>query len=160
MLAIIPIPTFTCIFLTLGNLQPQANWRRVSLRSIVLWGVYVVVITELFSLLRIIQPSFLALAWTVPIISLGGWLIQRKRDGYGIAIPHWHPPEKWPERLLLLGVLIILLITAIVAWKTPPQTWDSMNYHMSRVAHWAQEEAVVPFATGIEAQNNRPLRHI
>jgi hypothetical protein len=92
----------------------------------------------------------------VPIILLGGWLIQRKRDGYEITIPHWHLPEKWPERLLQLGVLVILLITAIVAWKTPPQTWDSMNYHMSRVAHWAQEEAVVPFATGIEAQNSRP----
>jgi len=156
MLAIIPFATFICIFLTLGNLQPKTNWRRVLLRSLVLWGAYVVVVTELFSLLRIIRSSYLALAWGVPLIVLCGWLIQRKRGGYGIAIPSWRPPEKFSERVLLLGVVVILLLTAIVAWKTPPQTWDSMNYHMSRVAHWAQEEAVKPFATGIEAQNSRP----
>jgi hypothetical protein len=56
---------------------------------------------------------------------------------------------------LLLAVAAVFLMTALVAFLAPPQTWDSLNYHMARVAHWAQLKAVRPFATGIEVQNSR-----
>jgi len=58
--------------------------------------------------------------------------------------------------MLFIGIIGILIITALVAWITPPQTWDSLNYHMPRVAHWAQQQAVRHYATGIEVQNNMP----
>jgi multidrug transporter EmrE-like cation transporter len=41
------------------------------------------------------------------------------------------------------------VITGAVAWLAPPQTWDSLNYHMARVAHWAQNGLIAHFATGI-----------
>jgi hypothetical protein len=58
--------------------------------------------------------------------------------------------------LLLIGIVSILVATALVAWFAPPNTWDSLNYHMSRVAHWAQEHSIRPFTTGIEIQNSMP----
>ena len=60
------------------------------------------------------------------------------------------------DRAVLGAVLTILVITGLVAWFSPPNTWDSLIYHMSRVAHWAQERGARPFATGIEVQNSRP----
>jgi hypothetical protein len=46
--------------------------------------------------------------------------------------------------------------TGIVAWVTPPQTWDSLTYHLSRVAHWAQDRSIWHYATGIDRQTSMP----
>jgi hypothetical protein len=35
-----------------------------------------------------------------------------------------------------------------------PQTWDSLSYHLSRVAHWSQNRSVGHYLTGIERQNS------
>lgn len=155
MLALIPLATFVCFFLALVNVWPAAGWRKACLRAAVLWGAYVILTTEALSLLGAINIVGLALSWGIPLMAVGGWLLWRWLNGDRISIPRWHPPDRWIERILLFGVVVIVFLTALVAWFAPPQTWDAMIYHMSRVAHWAQEEAVKPFATGIEAQNSR-----
>jgi hypothetical protein len=55
---------------------------------------------------------------------------------------------------LVLG--FVLLATAVVALAASPNTWDSLTYHMSRVAHWAQAGSLSHYATGIERQNLMP----
>ena len=50
----------------------------------------------------------------------------------------------------------VLVITALIAWITPPQTWDSLTYHLSRVAHWAQDRSIWHYATGIDRQASMP----
>ncbi len=42
----------------------------------------------------------------------------------------------------------------IVARFAPPNTFDSLNYHMSRVAHWAQNHSVAHYPSGMELQNS------
>jgi len=167
MLALIPILAFLGLFLALLRYFP-ADWRLAFLRAATAWGVYMVLVTELLSLLHLVTVSGLALAWLLPCLVTGGWLTW-SRGPRGRRPPEADPqpkmfrqrlarlmPQAWPDRLLLLGLLAILCITALVAWFSPPQTWDSLNYHMSRVAHWAQERAVVDYATGIEVQNVIP----
>jgi hypothetical protein len=57
--------------------------------------------------------------------------------------------------MVLAGVLAtVLIITFLVAWITPPQTWDSLSYHLSRVAHWTQNRSIGHYITGIERQNS------
>jgi len=64
------------------------------------------------------------------------------------------PLRSGPGRPLLAGVVLVLTVTATVAWLSPPQTWDSLVYHMSRVAHWAQNRSVWHYATGIDRQGS------
>jgi len=78
------------------------------------------------------------------------------KRGDPVQLPCWKLPSGWLDRTLLLGVVVIVLVTGLLAWLVPPQTWDSLNYHLSRVAQWAQERAVRHFATGIEVQNSMP----
>jgi hypothetical protein len=153
MLVLIPILAYVSFFLLLGNLEPRSNWRHVSLRAALVWGTYLVFLTEMLSILRAVSSFGLSLGWFVPIVCSLGWLIRGKRRGLKIRTPRYETTGTWPDRMLLLGVLVILGITIFLSWYTPPQTWDSLNYHLSRVAHWAQERAVYPFATGIEKQN-------
>jgi hypothetical protein len=55
------------------------------------------------------------------------------------------PHIKWYLGIILIVIIIPLLFQALYI---PPNNWDSMTYHMSRVEHWRQNENVYPFPTG------------
>lgn len=167
MLALIPIIAFLNLFLVLRRFFP-GDWRPAFSRAAVAWGVYMVAATELLSLFRLVTVSGLAFAWALPCLVSAGWLLwDQRRRGQSPGEKSLQPedfrhtfarllPGAWPDRLLLFGLLAVLAITALVAWFSPPQTWDSLNYHLSRVARWAQEGAVVHYPTGIAVQNLIP----
>ena len=153
MLAVLPLAAFVAVFIVLFNIWPQEDWRRSFQRASILWGTYLVLETEILSLFRWITPAGLAVAWSLPIIITVIYFLLRIRGGYRFKWPSLRFPSSWGERLLLLISLVVLGITALVAWITPPQTWDVLNYHMPRVAHWAQDHSVRHFNTGIEEEN-------
>ena len=47
----------------------------------------------------------------------------------------------------------MLLITLVTALISPPNNWDSMTYHMSRVEYWIQNKAIFFFKTNNPRQN-------
>ena len=47
----------------------------------------------------------------------------------------------------------MLLTTLIIALISPPNNWDSMTYHMSRVEYWIQNKAIFFFKTNNPRQN-------
>jgi len=133
------------------------GWRLAALRATVLLGAYCVLSTELLSIIRGVNRSPLIIVWLVPLVACG-FLVRRLRN-HSLAPRVSNPdymPRSWPMRIMLLALSVVLAATALVAWLSPPNTWDSLNTHMSRVAHWAQEGGVVPYATGIEKQNYYP----
>lgn len=155
MMILLPLAAVGCLALVLGAVRPAWGWRRVLLRAVLLSGLYLTFITEGLGRLGLLRQAPLALAWAVPALALAGCLA---RLGWRRA---WRPPRLVKplgrgEAILAAGILVILLVTAVVAFLAPPQTWDSLNYHMARVAHWAQQGSVKAFATGIEVQNSRP----
>jgi hypothetical protein len=154
MLSILPILAFAVFFVLLIMQQPHLGWRTAILRTSILWGSYLVLATEFLSLFRGLTAPGLALAWLLPLVISFALILRRARSGAAFTPPGIQIPAHWIDRSLLLGLLAILGVTGLVAWVAPPQTWDSMVYHMARVAHWAQERAVRPFATGIDVQNS------
>lgn len=148
--------------------QP-GDWRHRFTRAALIWGVYLVAVTELLSLVHGITAASLAIAWALPVVAALGLWVASSRQARRSSGPQSKPASgvvsitatparsatltDWGDRVLLLGVLLVLSMTALVAWLTPPQTYDSLNYHMPRVAHWAQEHAVHHFTTGIDVQN-------
>ncbi|XCN74138.1 MAG: hypothetical protein Q3M24_05110 [Candidatus Electrothrix aestuarii] len=53
--------------------------------------------------------------------------------------------------IIVLAPIFILL--CYQAFMCPPNTWDSMTYHMGRVAHWIHFQSVEYFPTNINRQN-------
>ena len=47
---------------------------------------------------------------------------------------------------------MLSLLLGIVALTAPPNTWDSMTYHMPRVEHWIENRNVEPYPTHILRQ--------
>ena len=156
MLAVLPLAAFVAVFIVLFNIWPQEDGRLSFQRAAILSGSYLILETEILSLFQGITQPGLAVAWLLPIIVTVIYFLLRIRGGYRFKLPSLRLPSGAGERLLRLIVLVVLGITALVAWITPPQTWDGLNYHMPRVAHWAQERAIRYFATGIEEQNYKP----
>lgn len=156
MLALLPLLDFIGLFILLLNLCPRWTWRLCFLRTAVVIGAYGVLSVELLSLIDIITLFSLTLVWSVPLLGIVitiGTLWKHKQT---LRLPKFTFPTDWFGRISLISIAIILIITAFLAWVTPPQTWDSINYHLSRVAHWAQNKSLKPFATGIEIQNSIP----
>jgi hypothetical protein len=155
MLALLPALTLLGMWVGLLQWRPKWGWRRAGLRAALVSGAYLVLATEALSLFSAITQLGLALAWGLPAAAVWARVLWRWAKA-GFARPRLRLPETWFERLMLLAVCLVVIVTAVVAWFAPPSTWDSLNYHMPRVAQWAQLHAVRPFATGIEVQNNMP----
>jgi hypothetical protein len=156
LLIILPALTFVGFFLSIGNLDSENAWEKAFFRASILWGTYLILLTEGLSLLEGITPLGLALGWLLPLIVTAGFFVSRANAKLPIVFPKVKfPKDRW-DWIFLLAVLVIIGLTVLVAWLSPPQTWDSLTYHMSRVAHWAQQRAVRHYVTGIGYQNSMP----
>jgi hypothetical protein len=122
--------------------------RRRILRAAILLGVLVVVLTESLSLLHALTFWGLTAAWGGVLVTLGIWTFQHGGLKQTVIALPAHKLDRW----LLAGVAVVIVATGLVAILAPVQTPDSLSYHMSRVAHWAQNGSVAHFATGIERQ--------
>ena len=107
------------------------------------WTTYLVAVTELLSLAQLLRPLPLAGAWGILFVTLAV-LVQRAAKRHDVARDAWRRFLRNPIAIALAVILAALLVVAIVA---PPNTWDAMTYHMSRVAHWAQNGTVATYAT-------------
>ena len=60
------------------------------------------------------------------------------------------------DGLMLGGTVALALVLLFVAWLAPPQSSDSLGYHMSRVMHWIQDRSLAPYPTGDSRQLFQP----
>jgi hypothetical protein len=154
-LAFLPLIAFLVLVLALYLLQSQPkDWRQAYIRGSITWGVYLVASTEILSLGKNLTQGVLTIAWMLPILlaAILIFLIPKQKK-LPAPKPITGSKFQWGEWVLISLILLVCAITAVVAWLSPPQTWDSLNYHLARVAHWAQNKSVDHFATGIEVQN-------
>jgi hypothetical protein len=156
MLVILPLLAFLSVWLLLVNLDSQHAWRHAFLRAALVGGVWLVISTELLSLGHGITPLGLSLAWLLPGGVATGWLLRVGKRQKLLWYPDLAWLRRWPQALLTLLILTVLVVTALVAWLAPPNTFESLHYRMARVAHWAQGKSVAHFVTGIEIQNSYP----
>jgi hypothetical protein len=109
-------------------------------------GVALVVLTEGLSLGARLTPGWLGATWLL-VGALGAWALRRhrvdsRRPGPVASMPR---AARWV-------IAAILTLTGATALLSPPNTWDSMTYHMPRVAHWGQAGAVAQYPTHVLRQ--------
>ncbi len=117
----------------------------------VAWGLFIVGSTEILSLFKVLDFPAVMILWSLACVGAGAlllYLCQRSKSWpiLGVAI---HPDIDRFQAAFLFFIAAATLTTALTA---PPNTWDSMTYHMSRVWHWAQNKTVAHYPTGIERQ--------
>jgi hypothetical protein len=132
---LLPLAAFLGFFVSLGQRWGYERIRLLALRTAMLSAAYLVLALEALSLIKAVTWTGLAAAWLLPVLGLLILFIRRRLQGHPLRLPElrWRL-NGW--EWVLAGVLAtVLIITSLVAWITPPQTWDSLSYHLSRVAH-------------------------
>ena len=159
MLAILPLIFYIEIFLITHGIKSRrevgVDWRESFLVGMILASVFLLTISELLSLVHGLSQLVLAITWTAFCLGTGivGWrlcLIQDAVMDLRKRLEEWHPDrfEKWT-----LGVFFVFFVVFfVIAWITPVNNNDSLQYHMSRVAHWAQNNSLVHYPTAYPPQ--------
>jgi 4-amino-4-deoxy-L-arabinose transferase-like glycosyltransferase len=151
MLAILPVSCFISIFLVLRKFQ-VLGWRGSFLFAALLWGLLLTAMTEILSLLRRLDFWSLIGAWGIVFLLVVPLLVfaYQKNGNLRINLHLFDLPRL--ELCLLVCMFFIIVVIGVTAWVAPPNTWDSMTYHMPRVMHWIQNKSVAFYPTSILRQ--------
>lgn len=162
MFFLLPIIAFGLLFL-IFNASKKRGWRSSLLLSALVWATLLVAITEFLSLFTLFSFVWLLGIWVAVCAGLG--LIYQKysrkrrlsaaRTSFKEPLTYIYQDflsSKIQVRTWLLGILSIIVIVGMIALIAPPNTNDSMGYHMPRVMHWIQNHSVAHFPTNYTAQ--------
>lgn len=69
-----------------------------------------------------------------------------------LLAPSPRPPLTAGLQLQRAAVVSIARLAGLVALWAPPNNFDTMVYHMSRVCHWIQNRTIAPYPTHILRQ--------
>jgi hypothetical protein len=142
------LPFMTLVVLWVGLSRRTGSWRTSALTAATVWGVLLTALTEGLSLLRALSFGVMLMAWVISLAVVA--LIVLRGPGRGGPGIRPAPPRRWV--LALSAVVAIAAVTGFIALAAPPNTSDSMVYHMSRVMHWIQNRSVEHYPTHIERQ--------
>ncbi len=153
---ILLIIAFLSLWLLCVNVFSGRDWRSGFLYAMILFQLILVAATEILSLFDAVTLFGLSAVWLLVIFFVGAMAWRSNRQGK----PWRMPIVNWPDRFWLWLVdgmiLFILLTTFAVAVAAPPNTADSLVYHLPRMAHWAQNGSVAHFPAGNEFFNSHP----
>ncbi len=130
----------------------QQDWRSSFLSAAIAWGTYLVAVTEILSLLGAITFRSLVGAWMLGLLLALAWAATSIGDPRKL-LAGLHLPDLSPFDIFLLAACaLIAALIALIAWIAPPNSYDSMTYHMPRVMHWIQDRSVAYYPTNMLAQ--------
>jgi hypothetical protein len=146
---------FAAVLWSRLKLRAGRQWRRGALEAAVLIGSATILGTELLGWLHRLHPAWIALAWVIAGTASAVYLWRDLRGPQPIrdrlirrlrtfSLPrllrYWSPLE-----LVTLG--LVIGVTGLVAWFSPPTNFDSMTYHLPRVMHWFQQGTLEHYPT-------------
>lgn len=156
MLIFLPIISSIAIFWLIN--KSRNDWRESVIVSATYWGIFLTAITEFLSLFKLITFGWILGIWGLTCIILisicfrfnsqkAKTLEQNNRSqiNKNIKIPSL-------VNLFLCGGGFVVATVGLIAIIAPPNNWDSMDYHMSRVAYWIQNHSVAHYPTSYTPQ--------
>ncbi|MCW5316314.1 hypothetical protein GTQ43_21590 [Nostoc sp. KVJ3] len=156
MFIFLPLLSWIAIFWFIN--KNRTDWRESLILTSTYWGVLIAVTTEFLSILKLIAFGWILATWgLICIVLIYIWFrlnFQKTKTLEpnissqlikNIQIPSF-------VKLLLSGVGFIIGTVGLIAIIAPPNNWDSMDYHMSRVAHWIQNHSIAHYPTDYTPQ--------
>jgi len=138
----------------------EQNFRESAIRSYLLILGFVAISTEVLSLFNQITYISLLICWSIFVVILlsilgANYKSLKYRIQYLVkrACSNKQQHRSFFEILIWVTIGLILLITLVIAVLSPPNNYDSMTYHMARVANWIQHQNINYYTTSIPRQN-------
>ena len=147
-LLVIDLMALACVVYSVrGQREPL---REDVLIGFLLWGSGVFVTTELLSLFHAIGFWEVLIFWAAVLVLCLIIIFFHSSKGLRTVSAF----DQWPflERVFLNRIVFFSLSLGVVALVAPPNTYDAMTYHMSRVMHWIQDHGLTYYPTHIPRQ--------
>jgi Dolichyl-phosphate-mannose-protein mannosyltransferase len=144
------LPILFSLFLTAIVRSYLQSWRMAFLLAVVISGAVLTVMTEALSLVQAFTFYPTMIGWLLLVLIAGlGALRYANPSGWPLVrFDDWRLSEK----TLLSIIIFVCAVSAVTAAVSSPNTWDSMTYHLARVAHWMQDKTVGFYPTNIIRQ--------
>jgi hypothetical protein len=146
------LPLLALVLLVLISRDRGDSWRGAILSAAIIWGTLLTAITEVLSWFSWLNLLGLVVTWGLTCVGVvvaylrltqGKQRAVRFQKMFRVDLPKG---GMFPVALLS-GIALIAIAIGVVAVVAPPNTWDSMTYHMSRVANWIQHQNIAHYPT-------------
>ncbi|MEY3369047.1 MAG: hypothetical protein RI973_2202 [Bacteroidota bacterium] len=153
-LILIPL-SFLLIALLLSGKENKPV-TRLLIESMLAFSALVAAGTEVLSLFNAYTYKGILTFWSVVSASLLLSVLLQKKQQYLLPL-YQQLSEKTKNNKLLAGTLLVLFAVLFIQGVAyPPNNYDSMAYHMSRIAHWYSHGNVSYYPTNIYRQIFQP----
>ncbi len=150
---------YLLLLMVVAKLNFAKNLKENILSAALIFSFFIVLITETLSLFKSLNLISVIIAWALFSLLLCYILL---RDGKGsMSVLTDFKSLIWSnyislffyEKILFWFIALGLLLLLLQGIIYPPNNWDSLTYHMSRIMYWLSNESVEHFQTHI-------LRHL
>ncbi len=117
----------------------------------ILFGIATILVTEISSFFHAYNSSSAILFWSI-LCSLLTFVSFKQKLFDWNKYKFLYATNK--KIIWFIGIISILLFIQGILY--PPNNWDSMTYHMARIAHWVMNESIEPYPTHIYRQIYQP----
>jgi hypothetical protein len=156
MFIILPLLSFLITVLIFKKQRPV--WRESLILAAICWGLTLTAITEFLNLFKLISFPWLLGAWIFNCIVLTYIYFFRVNKKQFFKSEENDSSQINSLRnsplifFLLSSQTMIVAIIGLIAIVAPTNNWDSMDYHMSRVAYWIQHHSIAHYPTSYTPQ--------
>lgn len=164
MAIILPILFLGITLLTYILRNNNNEIRKAFLMASCIYGLCLYAITEILSFFQLLSYSPLTVCWILCLCaSLTIFYFTFRKQDLQVKKFLLNLLEKTisafttlplSSKVILCSIIFIFFMTGLTALVAPPNNWDSMTYHMSRVAHWIQNKNINPYPTNLPRQIN------
>jgi hypothetical protein len=157
LLAFLPLSVLALVVAALrcGVDGKSAPFRESLLQATVILGAGLLLATEILGAAGLLGSFSVIVFWSAALVAAAGALAHRWQR-YGPPAAVEVPNLDSADRLLLAALAATALVLFVVAWLSPPQSSDSIGYHMARVMHWIQNRSVMHYPTADPPQLFEP----
>ena len=128
-------------------------------KAIVIWSLYIYVLTEILSAYSEINYQTVHLIWMLSggislVVVLLISIIEKRN--LSAKLKKMQKAEK--ESVVFLSLFFVYSIIMLwFAYHTVPYNWDSMTYHLTRILAWETNHSIAHFATTIKRTVGSPV---
>src|SRR6266496_3597684 len=117
------------------------GWRESLLIAVLTWNAILVAITEILGAFHLITYYFVSVSWlVVGLVSL--LLVYRNLKllflSFQSAKSFVQRTSLGLEKWLIIGLILVIILIGLTGLLYEPNSYDSMQYHLSRIDHWIQ----------------------
>jgi hypothetical protein len=152
MMIILPILTFVFIFMTFLKKSTFESVGRAAIKAVLACCLLVFIATEGLSFFSLIYNGSIMLFWAIVLaISVFVFLLRKRGTTEFVCIPKTCIDKDHKFLIYLMFALVVCPLIVIAAYY-PPNTADSMAYHLPRIEYWIQNGSISHYPTMIKTQ--------